>query len=117
MKIPARFATTAERIGWTAIESFLGILLAAGLLDLDVTVLQSAAASAIAAGLVIVKDFARGELRRLDTTVPPDTSGWVDDPGTDTGPPAVGTSTESRWTVDELRDLIHGRREKDSGDV
>ena len=52
----------AHRTIWTFIQTFLGTLTAAALLDLDVTVLAAAAAAAIADVLVIVKEYARHRL-------------------------------------------------------
>ena len=55
----------AHRTLWTFIQTFTGVLVAAGLFDLDLGLLHAAAAAAIADVLVVVKEYAR---HQLDTT-------------------------------------------------
>ena len=55
----------AHRTLWTFIQTFTGVLVAAGLFDLEVGLLHAAAAAAIADVLVVVKEYAR---HQLDTT-------------------------------------------------
>ena len=69
-RLPARWRTTLARTWWTAVQTFLGILLAVPLLEVDITVVQAAGASALSSALVVVKDAARGELRRIDELDP-----------------------------------------------
>ena len=113
-RLPARWRTTLARTWWTAVQTFLGILLAVPLLEVDITVVQAAGASALSSALVVVKDAARGELRRIDELDPAavdkilagaDTTshtgiaaGWVeyDDPTRDLG--AVDTTDDRRGT-------------------
>ena len=55
----------AHRSLWTAVQTFTGVLVTAGLFDLEVGLLHAAAAAAIADVLVVVKEYAR---HQLDTT-------------------------------------------------
>jgi hypothetical protein len=53
---------TLERAGWTFVQTFVGVLTAATLLDFDMTVLAAGAAAAVADALVVVKQFAKYRL-------------------------------------------------------
>ena len=55
----------AHRTLWTFIQTFTGVLVAAGLFDLELGLFHAAAAAAIADVLVVVKEYAR---HQLDTT-------------------------------------------------
>jgi hypothetical protein len=52
----------AHRAIWTFLQTFTGVLVAAGLFDLEVGLLHAAAAAAIADVLVVVKEYARTQL-------------------------------------------------------
>lgn len=56
------FRDVAERAGWTFVQTFLGVLSAAALFNLDVTVIAAGAAAAVADALVVVKEFAKSRL-------------------------------------------------------
>jgi hypothetical protein len=51
-----------HRTLWTFVQTFTGVLVAAGLFDLEVGLLHAAAAAAIADVLVVVKEYARKQL-------------------------------------------------------
>jgi hypothetical protein len=51
-----------HRTLWTFVQTFTGVLVAAGLFDLEVGLLHAAAAAAIADVLVVVKEYARTQL-------------------------------------------------------
>ena len=51
-----------HRTLWTFVQTFTGVLVAAGLFDLEVGLLHAAAAAAIADVLVVVKEYARNQL-------------------------------------------------------
>ena len=55
----------AHRTLWTFIQTFTGVIVAAGLFDLELGLFHAAAAAAIADVLVVVKEYAR---HQLDTT-------------------------------------------------
>jgi hypothetical protein len=55
-------ADLGHRALWTFIQTFTGVLVAAGLFDLQIGLLHAAAAAAIADVLVVVKEYARHEL-------------------------------------------------------
>ena len=46
---------TAERAFWTAVETFLTLVLVAGVSNWNVTTLRAAGLSAVAAGLAVIK--------------------------------------------------------------
>ena len=52
----------AARTFWTFVQAFLGVLTATALLNLDVTVLQTAGASGLSAAFAAVSAFARQRL-------------------------------------------------------
>jgi len=52
----------AHRALWTFVQTFLGTLRAASLLDLEFGILAAGAAAAIADVLVIVKEYAKHQL-------------------------------------------------------
>ena len=56
----------AHRTLWTFVQTFTGVLVAAGLFDLEIGLLHAAAAAAIADVLVVVKEYARHQLERAD---------------------------------------------------
>jgi hypothetical protein len=53
----------AHRTLWTFVQTFTGVLVAAGMFDLEVGLLHAAAAAAIADVLVVVKEYARHQLK------------------------------------------------------
>jgi hypothetical protein len=52
----------AHRTLWTFVQTFSGVLVAAGLFDLEVGLLHAAVAAAVADVLVVVKEYARQQL-------------------------------------------------------
>jgi hypothetical protein len=52
----------AHRTLWTFVQTFVGVLTASGIFDLEVGILHAAAAAAIADVLVVVKEYARHQL-------------------------------------------------------
>ena len=56
------FRDVADRAGWTFVQTFLGVMTASALLDLDVTLIAAAVAAAVADALVVVKEFAKAKL-------------------------------------------------------
>ena len=56
----------AHRTLWTFIQTFTGVLVAAGLFDLELGLFHAAAAAAIADVLVVVKEYARHQLDTAD---------------------------------------------------
>jgi hypothetical protein len=52
----------AHRTLWTFLQTFTGVLAAAGLFDLEVSLLHAAVAAAVADVLVVVKEYARTQL-------------------------------------------------------
>jgi hypothetical protein len=56
----------AHRALWTFVQTFLGTLTAASLLDLEFGILAAGAAAAIADVLVIVKEYAKHQLTPTD---------------------------------------------------
>lgn len=53
-----------HRLVWTFVQAFCGALVAAGLLDLDIGVLEAAAIAGLGDVLVVVKETARAQLNR-----------------------------------------------------
>ena len=51
-----------HRTLWTFVQTFTGVLVAAGLFDLEVGLLHAAVAAAVADVLVVVKEYARKQL-------------------------------------------------------
>jgi len=51
-----------HRALWTFVQTFTGVLVAAGLFDLELGLLHAAAAAAVADVLVVVKEYARHQL-------------------------------------------------------
>ena len=51
-----------HRTLWTFVQTFSGVLVAAGLFDLEVGLLHAAVAAAVADVLVVVKEYARKQL-------------------------------------------------------
>jgi len=51
-----------HRTLWTFVQTFTGVLVAAGLFDLELGLLHAAAAAAVADVLVVVKEYARHQL-------------------------------------------------------
>jgi hypothetical protein len=51
-----------HRTLWTFVQTFSGVLVAAGLFDLEVGLLHAAVAAAVADVLVVVKEYARQQL-------------------------------------------------------
>jgi hypothetical protein len=51
-----------HRTLWTFVQTFTGVLVAAGLFDLEVGLLHAAVAAAVADVLVVVKEYARQQL-------------------------------------------------------
>ena len=56
----------AHRTLWTFIQTFTGVIVAAGLFDLELGLFHAAAAAAIADVLVVVKEYARHQLDTAD---------------------------------------------------
>jgi hypothetical protein len=52
----------AHRVLWTFVEAFAGFLVVGPLVSLDLTLVQTAAGSAGAAVLVVLKEYARRRL-------------------------------------------------------
>ena len=52
----------AHRSLWTAVQTFTGVLVTAGLFDLEVGLLHAAVAAAVADVLVVIKEYARKQL-------------------------------------------------------
>jgi len=52
----------AHRTLWTFVQTFTGVLVAAGLFDLELGLLHAAAAAAVADVLVVLKEYARHQL-------------------------------------------------------
>jgi hypothetical protein len=51
-----------HRTLWTFVQTFTGVLVAAGLFDLEVGLLHAAVAAAVADVLVVLKEYARKQL-------------------------------------------------------
>jgi hypothetical protein len=51
-----------HRTLWTFVQTFTGVLVAAGLFDLEVGLVHAAVAAAVADVLVVVKEYARKQL-------------------------------------------------------
>jgi hypothetical protein len=51
-----------HRTLWTFVQTFTGVLVAAGLFDLEVGLIHAAVAAAVADVLVVVKEYARKQL-------------------------------------------------------
>jgi hypothetical protein len=51
-----------HRTLWTFVQTFTGVLVAAGLFDLELGLIHAAAAAAIADVLVVIKEYARKQL-------------------------------------------------------
>ena len=52
----------AHRSLWTFVQTFTGVLITAGLFDLEVGLIHAAVAAAFADVLVVVKEYARTQL-------------------------------------------------------
>jgi hypothetical protein len=57
-------ADLAHRALWTFVQTFLGTLTVASLMDLDFGLVAAAGAAAVADVLVIVKEYARHQLEQ-----------------------------------------------------
>ena len=52
----------AHRTVWTFVQTFCGVLVTAGLFDLEFGLLHAAVAAAVADVLVVVKEYARTQI-------------------------------------------------------
>lgn len=61
-----------ERLVWTFVEAFLGVVIAVQVADLDVAVLESAAAAGVAAVLSALKSVAAAQIKKAGGKTEPE---------------------------------------------
>jgi hypothetical protein len=54
------------RAGWTAVESFLAVIIASGMIDVSISTLQAAAISGVSAALTVVMVWVREKKSSVD---------------------------------------------------